>query len=155
MSTNNLKAKDIKRAWHLIDVKGKILGRVAGEIATKLMGKHKPNFVPYLDNGDFVVVVNASDVKVTGKKETDKKYFRHSGYPGGDKVEVLGDLRKRRPEEVIKQAVMGMLPKTRLGKKMIKKLHIFAGSKHNFEKQFGEVSKVSGSVEKGEVVATA
>lgn len=135
MSTNNLKAKDIKRAWHLIDVKGQILGRISGEIATKLLGKNKPTFVPYLDTGDFVVVINAAEVKITGKKETDKTYFRHSGFPGGDKKEALGDLRKRRPEEVIRQAVAGMLPKTRLGKKMIKKLYVFAGSKHNYEKQ--------------------
>src|SRR3989338_11185510 len=101
MSTNVLSAKDIKRQKHTIDASGKILGRLATEVATLLMGKNKPSFVPYLDTGDFVVVTNASGVKVTGKKTTDKKYVRHSGYPGGLKVETYDKLLVRRPEAII------------------------------------------------------
>lgn len=124
MSTNVLSAKDIKRQTHTIDVDGKILGRVASDIAKLLMGKNKPNFVPYLDNGDFVVVTNASKVRVTGKKAHDKKYIRHSGYPGGLKVETFDKLLVRRPEAIIEHAVKGMLPKNRLGRAMIKKLKV-------------------------------
>ncbi len=138
MSTNALSAKDITRDWHLIDVKGKILGRIAPEIAKFLMGKNKSNYVPYLDNGDFVVVVNAKEVKVSGKKSSAKKYVHHSMYPGGLKVETFDKLIERRPEEVIRHAVSGMLPKNKLGKKMIKKLHVFSGKEHNFEKQLGD-----------------
>lgn len=135
MSTNVLSAKDIKREWHMVDAKGKVLGRIATDIATKLSGKGKPSYVPYLDNGDFVVVTNAALVKVTGKKADQKKYVRHSGYPGGLKVEVFSDLIKRKPEDVILHAVKGMLPKTKLGKKMIKKLHVFPSSTHPYAKQ--------------------
>lgn len=137
MSTNVLSSKDIKRDWHLIDAKEKILGRLATEVARKLMGKHKPHFVPYLDTGDYVVITNASKVKVTGKKAQDKRYVRHSGFPGGLKVETFDKLIARKPDEVIRHAIVGMLPKNRLGRQMIKKLHIFAGSDHTFEKQLG------------------
>ncbi|MBI2595932.1 50S ribosomal protein L13 [Candidatus Daviesbacteria bacterium] len=135
MSTNVLSAKDIKRDWHLIDAEGKILGRLATDVAVKLSGKHKPSRVPYLDTGDFVVVTNAAKVRVTGKKAQQKKYVRHSGYPGGLREETFSKLLVRRPEEVIRHAVKGMLPKTSLGRAMITKLHIFAGSEHPFEKQ--------------------
>lgn len=135
MSTNKVSAKEIKRAWHLLDAKTMVLGRLATEVATKLIGKNKPNFVPYLDMGDNVVVINAAKVKVTGKKESQKVYVRHSGYPGGLKVETLSDLRQRKPEEVIIHAVAGMVPKTKLGRQMIKKLHVFAGSTHPFKKE--------------------
>jgi len=124
MSTNSFSSKDIKRETHTIDASGKILGRLATEVAKLLMGKNKPSFVPYLDNGDFVVVTNASGVKVTGKKTTDKKYVRHSGYPGGLKVETYDKLLVRRPEAIIEHAVKGMLPKNRLGRAMIKKLKV-------------------------------
>ena len=137
MSTNVLSAKDIKRDWHLINAKDQVLGRIATDIATKLMGKNKPNFVPYLDCGDFVVVTNASKVKVTGNKQTQKVYFRHSGFTGGDTRETFDKLIKRKPEEVIRHAVKGMLPKSKLGRKMIKKLFIFPGEQHKFEKQLG------------------
>ncbi|MBI3485770.1 50S ribosomal protein L13 [Candidatus Daviesbacteria bacterium] len=140
MSTNALSSKKIIRNYHLVDANQKVLGRLATEIATKLMGKQKAEFVPFLDTGDFVVVTNATLVLVTGKKEEQKKYARHSGYPGGFRVETLADLRKRKPEEIIKHAVAGMLPKTKLGKKMIKKLYIFPGEKHTFEKQLGAKS---------------
>ncbi len=127
MSTNVLSAKDIKREKHTIDASGKILGRLAGEIATILMGKNKPNFVPYLDNGDFVTVTNASKVKVTGKKAQDKIYTRHSGYPGGLKQETFEKMLVRKPTFIIEHAVKGMLPGSKLGKAMIKKLKVFKG----------------------------
>src|SRR5690348_10856333 len=121
MSTNVLSAREIKRSWHLIDAKGQVLGRLAGDVAEKLMGKQKSNYVPYLDNGDFVVVTNAKEVKVTGSKMQNKVYYRHSGFPGGFREETMEKLMARRPEEVIKKAVKGMLPKTKLGRKMITK----------------------------------
>lgn len=137
MSTNTLSAKEIKREWFLIDAKDQVLGRLATGIATKLIGKNKASFVPYLDTGDFVVVINADKVKVTGKKSTQKKYVRHSGYPGGLTVETFDKLIVRRPEKIIEHAVWGMMPKTKLGKKMIKKLKVFAGSEHPYTKQVG------------------
>lgn len=127
MGTNVLSAKSIKREKHVIDASGKILGRLATEVATILMGKNKAGFVPYLDTGDFVVVTNASKIKVTGKKMKDKVYVRHSGYPGGLKVETFDKMIVRRPEYIIEHAVAGMLPKNRLGRQMIKKLKVFAG----------------------------
>lgn len=140
MSTNSLSSKDIKRGWHLIDVKGKVLGRVAGEIAKLLMGKQKSNYVTYLDNGDFVVVTNAKAIKVTGRKAEQKNYYHHSGYPGGLRTESFQDLQKRRPEEIIVHAVKGMLPKNKLGKSMLKKLYVYEGDKHPYEKQLGGVN---------------
>lgn len=133
MSTNVVSAKDIKKNWHLVDAKNQVLGRLASDVATTLMGKHKPSYVPYLDSGDYVIVVNATQVKVTGKKEQQKTYFRHSGYPGGDKRESLQNLRAHRPEEVIRHAVSGMLPKTKLGKQMIKKLRIYPDTSHPYQ----------------------
>ncbi|SRR5258708_3332214 len=130
MSTNVLSAKDIKREWHLIDAKGKILGRLATEVATILQGKKKAAFVPYLDTGDFVVVTNATEIKVTGKKALQKVYVNHSGYPGGLRKESYTRLLARRPEQIIRHAVKGMLPKSKLGDKMIKKLYIYPTSEH-------------------------
>lgn len=127
-----------KRVWHLVDVKGQILGRVSTRIARLLIGKDKPEFVPYLDLGDYVVVVNAGKIRVTGKKETDKIYYRHSGYPGGLKSETLGELRKRRPEEIIRRAIKGMLPKNKLQKERLKRLHVFAGAEHSFKDKFSK-----------------
>lgn len=138
MNTNSLSSKDIKRTWHKVDAKDKVLGRLATEVATLLMGKHKAQYVPYLDTGDFVVVVNAKEVKVTGKKETQKAYFRHSGYTGGTRTQTLSEVRETKPEEIIKHAVKGMVPKSKLGKVMMKKLHVFAGSDHKFDKQLKE-----------------
>lgn len=135
MSTNALKASEIKRNWHLIDAKGQILGRIATQIATILMGKNKPNYVTYLDNGDYVVVTNAKLIKVTGKKESQKIYTRHSGYPNGLRQENLSKLRDRKPEEIIMHAVKGMIPKTKLGRDIITKLHVFAGSEHPYQNQ--------------------
>lgn len=134
MSTSSLSAKDIQRKWHLIDAKDKVLGRLASDVAKILMGKNKPIFVPYLDTGDFVVVTNASQVKVSGKKSQTKRYVRHSGYPGGLRVEIFDKMIKRRPEYILEHAVLGMLPRNKLGKKMIKKLKVFAGEEHPYKK---------------------
>lgn len=125
MSTNTLSAKDIKRDKHVIDASGQILGRLSTQVAKLLMGKHKPQYVPYLDTGDFVVVTNAAKVKVTGKKFNQKKYISHSGYPGGLKVETYDKLITRKPEAIIEHAVRGMLPKNKLGRAMIKKLKVY------------------------------
>lgn len=143
MATNALSVKDIKRAWHHIDAKDQVLGRLATKVATILLGKNKAQYVPYLDNGDYVVVTNASSVKLTGKKPSQKVYFRHSGYPGGDRTETFNQLIVRRPNEVIRHAVKGMLPKTKLGREMIKKLYIFEGNEHNLEKQLGETANAN------------
>jgi len=137
MSTNVLSAKTIKRTRHLVDAKDKILGRLAVDVANKLSGKGKPSFVPYLDAGDFVVLTNAKEIKVTGKKRLQKKYIRHSGFPGGLRVETFEKLINRRPEEVIRHAVKGMLPKNKLGSKMITRLKIFSGEQHSYEKIVG------------------
>lgn len=123
---------EIKRDWHLVDAKGQILGRLATVIAGLLMGKTKPYFVRHLDCGDFVVVINAKDVKVTGKKEKQKIYTRYSGYPGGLKRETLGQLRQRYPEKIIMEAVKGMLPQNKLRDRMLTRLYIFAGDKHPY-----------------------
>jgi len=134
--TASTKISDIKRSWNFIDAKGKILGRVSGEIAHLLIGKSSPNFVRNLDCGNYVVVINAKEVKVTGKKEEQKNYYRHSGYPGGLKAESLKELRERRPEEIITHAVKGMLPQNKLRDKMLKRLFVFAGEEHKYQDKF-------------------
>ena len=131
--TRPTKESDIKRSWHLIDVKGKVLGRISSKIATLLMGKGKPYFLRNLDCGDYVVVINARGVKVTGRKELLKKYYTYSGYPGGLKIEALGDLRQRKPENVIRHAVSGMLPQNKLRDRMLRRLYIFAGEEHPYK----------------------
>lgn len=138
MTTYSTKQKDIKRAWHLVDAKEKILGRVSTEIAELLIGKKKPYFVSYLDCGDFVVVINAAHVAVTGKKEKQKTYFRHSGYPGGLKTVSLGELRLRQPEKIIIHAVSGMLPQNKLRDRMLKRLYVFAAEEHPYKDKFKE-----------------
>lgn len=127
------KQATIQRKWYLADAKDQILGRLSSRIAKILMGKHKSSYVPYWDLGDYVVVINAKEVAVTGRKEEGKIYYRHTGYPGGLKEESLKSLRARRPEEVIRRAVVGMLPKNRLAREMIKKLYIYPGSEHPFK----------------------
>lgn len=126
----------VERKWHLIDAEDQILGRMATKIARLLSGKDKVEYIPYLDVGDNVVVINAKEVAVTGKKERQKIYYRHSGYPGGLRAETLRELRERRPEEIIRRAVKGMLPKNKLQKSMLKRLHIFAGEEHPFGGKF-------------------
>jgi len=134
--TKSTKQSDIKRSWRLVDVKGEVLGRISSKIATLLMGKGKPYFVKNLDCGDYVVVINAKDVKVTGRKELLKKYYTYSGYPGGLKIEALGDLRQRKPEGVIRHAVSGMLPQNKLRDRMLSRLYIYAGEEHPYQDKF-------------------
>ncbi|MFN4212678.1 MAG: 50S ribosomal protein L13 [Microgenomates group bacterium] len=131
-STKSKSATNIKREWYLIDVEGKIFGRIVPEIAKLLQGKHKVDYVPYLDCGDYVVVINASKVKVTGKKYATKKYTYYSGYPGGLKEINFQTLLKKNPSEVIKRAVSGMLPKNKLRDQRLKRLFVFAEEKHPY-----------------------
>ena len=134
--TPSTKISDIKRSWHLVDVKGEVLGRISSKIATLLMGKGKPYFLRNLDCGDYVVVINARDVKVTGRKELLKKYYTYSGYPGGLKIETLGDFRQRKPEGVIHHAVSGMLPQNKLRDRMLGRLYVFEGWEHLYGDKF-------------------
>lgn len=134
--TKPTKLADIKRFWHLIDVKDKTLGRICSHIATLLMGKSKPYFVRNLDCGDYVVVINASLVKTTGKRELNKKYYRYSGYPGGLRIESLETLRQRKPEEIIHHAVSGMLPQNKLRDRMLVRLFILAKENHPYQDKF-------------------
>ena len=130
MKTYSTKASDIKREWHVIDASDKVLGRFATQVASLLMGKHKPIYSPNLDTGDFVVVINATKVQVTGNKMKQKLYYRHSGYPGGLKSISLEKMMQTHPTRVIEHAVKGMLPHNRLGAKMFKKLKVYAGDTH-------------------------
>ena len=130
MKTWTAKPGEIERQWHLVDAEGQTLGRLATRIADTLRGKHKPQYTPHVDTGDFVVVVNAEKVAVTGKKLDDKVYHRHSGYPGGLRSRTLREQLARRPEEVIRKAVKGMLPRNRLSRAQLRKLKIYAGPEH-------------------------
>lgn len=130
------KEKEIERSWHLIDLDGQILGRASTKIAELLMGKGKPYFVRSLDCGDHVVVINAGNVKVTGKKEKDKIYTRYSGYPGGLRSETYEQLKARKPEEIIRHSVSGMLPHNKLHDRMLKRLYVFVGSEHSYSSKF-------------------
>ncbi len=132
----------IKRDWLVIDAEGQTLGRLATEIATRLRGKHKPEYTPFLDTGDYVIVINASKVKVTGNKTSDKMYYHHTGYPGGIKSESFEKLLARKPEDVIETAVRGMLPKGPLGRAMFRKLKVYAGETHNHVAQQPQVIKL-------------
>jgi len=125
-----VKASEIQREWRVIDADGQTLGRLATRIAVLLRGKHRPTFSTHIDTGDPVIVLNASKIKVTGRKLQAKQYVRHSGYPGGMRTESLERLLARRPEEVIRRAVRGMLPRNRLGEQMVRKLHVYAGAEH-------------------------
>jgi large subunit ribosomal protein L13 len=135
VKTYTVKKGDIKREWYVVDAQGRTLGRLASEIAKILLGKHKPIYVPYLDCGDYVIVVNAEKVRVTGRKLDQKFYYRHSGYPGGLKGISLRDQLQKHPTRVLKTAVRGMLPKNRLGRAMIKKLKVYAGGSHPHQAQ--------------------
>jgi large subunit ribosomal protein L13 len=128
--TYAVKSADIQREWRVIDANGQTLGRLATRIAVLLRGKHRPTFSTHIDTGDPVIVLNASKIKVTGRKLQAKQYVRHSGYPGGMRTESLERLLARRPEEVIRRAVRGMLPQNRLGEQMVRKLHVYAGAEH-------------------------
>ncbi len=136
MTTRPTKAKDIKRSWHLVDAQDQILGRLATKIAKLLMGKDKPYFVRHLDCGDWVVVTNAEKIKVTGKKASQKTYYRHSGYPGGFKQITLEKQIALDPTKVIRHAVSGMLPKNKLRKRMLARLRIYSDEKHPYQDKF-------------------
>ncbi len=135
MKTFTLKKEEIEKKWWLVNADGKTLGRLATEVATLLRGKRKPEFTPFVDCGDFVVVVNAEKINVTGKKIEQKKYYSHSGYPGGLKVNTLKELLDKKPEEVIRKAVWGMIPKGKLGRAVYKKLKVYKGPEHPHDAQ--------------------
>ena len=130
MKTWNAKADDVERRWYIVDAEGEILGRLATRIADTLRGKRKPEYTPHVDTGDFVVVVNAEKVAVSGNKREQKRYYRHSGYPGGLRSRTLEEELQRRPTEVLRRAVRGMLPRNRLARRQITKLKIYAGPEH-------------------------
>jgi|TARA_B100000900_G_scaffold398008_1_gene398951 large subunit ribosomal protein L13 len=135
MKTFALKKEEVQRDWFVIDVTDKVLGRVATKIADRIRGKDKPTFTPHTDGGDYVVVINAEKIKVTGSKYEDKKYYTHSLYPGGLKTKTFRELNETKPEKIIEEAVKGMLPKNKLGKQMFKKLKVFSGENHDHESQ--------------------
>ena len=139
--TYSPKASEVTHAWRLVDADGQTLGRLATQIATWLRGKHLPTFAEHMDLGDFVVVVNASRIRLTGNKAVQRKYYRHSTYPGGLKAVSLGDLLEKHPERVIKHTVRGMLPHNALGRKMLRKLKIYAGPQHPHSAQFRAAEK--------------
>lgn len=130
MRTFSPKPSDVQRQWHVIDATDVVLGRLASQVATLLRGKHKPTFAPHVDTGDFVVIINAEKVALTGNKLTQKRAYRHSGHPGGLKSMTYGELLARKPERLVEKAVRGMLPKNRLGRQMIHKLKVYAGPEH-------------------------
>lgn len=130
MKTKTISINDIEKNWYITDAEGCTLGRLASGVAQILRGKHKPNFSPNMDMGDCVVVINAEKIRVSGKKEFDKSYFRHSGYPGGVKVTDFQQMRRSHPERIIVNAVKGMLPHNRLGRQMLKHLRVYAGAEH-------------------------
>ncbi len=142
MKTTIVREKDIKRDWCIVDATGKTLGRFASKIAHILMGKHKPNFVKHLDLGDYVIVINVDKMVLTGKKLSTKKYYHHSGYPGGLKEIVYKELMKEKPGFVLKKAVKGMLPKNKLARKMLKKLKVYSGSKHPHQAQKPKIIEI-------------
>jgi large subunit ribosomal protein L13 len=130
MKTFSAKTETVKRDWCIVDADGKTLGRLASEIASRLKGKHKPEFTPHVDTGDYIVVVNAEKIRVTGKKTTDKMYYRHTGFPGGIKSMSFEGLIDHAPERVLEFAVKGMLPRNSLGRAMFRKLKVYAGTEH-------------------------
>lgn len=134
-TTYMAKPNEVERKWYVVDAAGKTLGRLASQVAAILRGKHKPQYTPHVDTGDFVIVINADKVVLTGKKLTKKMYYRHSGYPGGLKVTSAGTLLKTKPERMIELAVRGMLPKNSLGRKQFKKLKVYAGPTHPHQAQ--------------------
>lgn len=137
--TRFIRTEDADRKWYIVDAKDQVLGRMATEIAKIIRGKNKAIFTPNMDTGDFVVVVNADKVRVTGKRENLKQYIRHSGYPGGQKVTSFKEMMKKKPEFVVESAVKGMLPKNRLGRKLIRKLKVYSGEDHPHKAQKPEV----------------
>lgn len=133
--TKSARAGEVERTWYVIDAENQIVGRLASRVASILRGKHKPSYTPHVDTGDYVIVINADKARFTGKKETDKEYFSHSGYPGGVRVRTPREQRGRKPTFIIENAVKGMLPKGPLGRQMFRKLKTYAGSEHPHEAQ--------------------
>jgi large subunit ribosomal protein L13 len=144
MKTWNAKPGELDRRWYVVDAEGQTLGRLATQIADTLRGKRKPRYTPHVDTGDFVVVVNADKIAVTGKKLDDKVYYRHSGYPGGLKQRTLREELERRPTEVLRRAVKGMLPRNRLARAQLRKLKVYAGPEHPHEAQRPEALRIEG-----------
>jgi large subunit ribosomal protein L13 len=142
-SSTSIKPQQIQRAWHVVDVADQTLGRVASQIAKLLLGKHKPYFVNHQDTGDYVVVVNAAKIKVTGNKLTEKVYHRHSGYPGGMHTRTLEQQLEKDPRRVVEHAVRGMLPKTKLGEKMFDKLYVYSDDTHPYADKFSKQKNTS------------
>lgn len=140
--TFSAKSESVQRKWFLVDAKGKTLGRLASEIARRLRGKHKAEYTPHVDTGDYIVVINAEGVKVTGNKANDKIYYHHSGYPGGLKQETFAKKLARKPIQIIELAVRGMLPKNILGREMFRKLNVYQGDKHPHAAQQPEVLEI-------------
>ncbi len=142
MKTYSAKSETVKRDWYVVDASNKVLGRLASEVARRLRGKHKPEFTPHVDTGDYIVVINAGKVAVTGNKEDKKQYHSYSGYQGGLKTVSLKDMRKRHPERIIETAVRGMLPKGPLGRSLIRKLKVYAGDRHEHAAQQPKVLEI-------------
>ena len=130
MKTISMRAEDVQRSWYVIDANNQTLGRLATEVARRLRGKHKAEYTPHVDTGDYIVVINADKVRVTGNKTTDKMYYRHSGYPGGIKSVSFQKLRETYPDRIIEKAVKGMMPRNPLGRAMLRKLKVYAGPEH-------------------------
>ncbi len=141
MKTYVAKPSTIKHEWFVVDAEGQVLGRLASEIARRLRGKHKPEYTPFMDTGDYIIVINAAKIKFTGNKGTDKVYYHHTGYVGGIKGRTLNDLLANKPEWVLEHAVKGMLPKGALGRDMFRKLKVYAGSTHEHAAQQPKVLK--------------
>ncbi len=144
MKTFNATAQTVSRDWYVVDAAGKTLGRLAAEVAKRLRGKHKPEFTPHVDTGDYIVVINAEKIRTTGRKMTDKIYYRHTGYPGGIKQTSLAKLLVTHPTRAFEMAVKGMLPKNPLGRAMFRKLKVYAGSEHGHHAQQPTVLEISG-----------
>jgi large subunit ribosomal protein L13 len=142
MKTFSAKPAEVKRDWYVIDAEGKTLGRLATEIARRLRGKHKPEYTPHVDTGDYIIVVNVEKIGVTGNKEKDKMYYHHTGYVGNMKSTSLGKLRQTFPDRILTTAVQGMLPKNPLGRAMFKKLKVYAGSEHGHQAQQPQVLEI-------------
>ena len=143
MKTISAKAETVQRSWYVIDAEGQTLGRLATEVARRLRGKHKTEYTPHVDTGDYIVVVNAEKVRVTGRKASDKTYYRHTGHPGGLKEATFTQMIERSPEKVIERAVKGMLPRNSLGRAMYRKLKVYAGQEHPHEAQQPETLTLS------------
>ncbi|ANC75482.1 MAG: 50S ribosomal protein L13 [Bacillota bacterium] len=138
------KASEVERKWFVIDAEGKTLGRLSSEVASILRGKHKPIYTPHVDTGDHVIIINAEKIELTGKKLTDKIYYRHTGHPGGLRTRTALEMRTTRPVQMLELAIKGMLPKNSLGRQMFKKLHVYAGAEHNNQAQKPENYELRG-----------